>query len=240
MKTKLIELYKISKKYCILARGLLAYYTKIKMRSHLKIMVHFTIWMAYCLCVSDYIIEKGSTGKTYSDLSIIPNNDVGLLLGAGKFTADGRINLYYKFRIDAALDLYRTGKIKFILISGDNSRRDYNEPLDFKNDLIAKGIPQDKIFLDFAGFRTLDSMIRAKEVFDLDSFTIISQRFHNERAIYLASKKGINAIGYNAKNVSGRYGLKTRMREYLARVKAVSDIFLGKKSKFLGPKIAIN
>lgn len=102
-----------------------------------------------------------------------------------------------------------------------------------------RGIPSNKIFLDYAGFRTLDSVIRAKEIFDQKSITIISQQFHNERAIYLAEKNGIAAIGFNARDVTGTHGLKIRVREEFARTKAYLAILFGVQPKFLGEKIEI-
>lgn len=184
-------------------------------------------------------IISGAKNKTFSNLKNIPHNKVGVILGASKFTNNKNINLYYKYRLEAAEALYNAKKIDFILISGENSTKDYDEPTDFKNDLIAKGIPANKIFLDYAGFRTLDSMVRAKQIFSLTECTIISQKFHNERAIYLAKKNNINAIAYNAKDINGRYGLKTKIREYLAKTKAVLDVIFRVKPKFLGKKIDI-
>jgi len=191
------------------------------------------------IIISNYSIEKYSENKTFSDLKIIKKNKVGLVLGTSKVLNNGMINLYFTFRINATVQLYNYGKIDFILISGDNGNRDYDEPTDFKNELIKKGIPEDKIFLDFAGFRTLDSVIRSREIFGQKSITIISQQFHNERAIYLAEKNGINAIGFNARDVSGKYGMKVQIREYLARTKVFIDILFGVKPKFLGDKIEI-
>lgn len=191
------------------------------------------------IIISNYSIEKYSENKTFSDLEIIKKNKVGLVLGTSKVLNNGMINLYFTFRINATVQLYNNGKIDFILISGDNGNKDYDEPTDFKNELIKKGIPEDKIFLDFAGFRTLDSVIRSREIFGQKSITIISQQFHNERAIYLAEKNGINAIGFNAKDVSGKYGMKVQIREYLARTKVFIDILFGIKPKFLGDKIEI-
>lgn len=188
---------------------------------------------------SDRIVEKSAEGNIYNSTKQIPYNKVGLLLGTGKILLNGRINLYYKNRIDAAIKLFNSGKISFILVSGDNSTKDYDEPSTIKNDLVKRGIPPDKIFLDYAGFRTLDSVVRSKEVFSQQSITIISQQFHNERAIYIARQKGINAIGFNAKDVSVHYGLKTRIRERLARVKMIIDLTIGKKPKYLGQKIEI-
>ncbi len=191
------------------------------------------------ILVSNYSVEKNAQNKTYSDSSKIQKNKVGLVLGTSKKLKNGRINLYFKYRINATVELYKKGKIDFILISGDNGNKDYDEPTDFKNELIKKGIPENKIYLDYAGFRTLDSVIRSKEIFGQENITIISQKFHNERAIYLAENNGIKAIGFNAKDVSGRYGLRVKAREYLARTKVFVDILFGVKPKFLGDKIEI-
>ncbi|WP_431109649.1 SanA/YdcF family protein [Winogradskyella poriferorum] len=172
--------------------------------------------------------------QVYDSVNAIPKNKVGLLLGTGKYAASGNINLFYKYRIDAVVKLYKAGKIEYILVSGDNSRKDYDEPTDFKKDLIAKGIPEDRIFLDYAGFRTLDSVVRAKEIFGQTSITIISQKFHNQRAIYIAKQYSINAVGFNAKDV-----YNSHFREYLARSKASLDLVFNVQPKFLGEKIVI-
>jgi SanA protein len=177
--------------------------------------------------------------QTFQSTEEIPHNRVGLLLGTSKFMANGDINLYYLYRIKAAEKLFKAGKIDFILLSGDNGRIGYNEPLLFKKDLILLGIPEEKIVLDYAGFSTLDSVLRAQKIFGLNSFTVISQRFHNERAIFLAKQKGIAAIGFNAETVAGKYSVKTELREYLARTKACLDILFDSQPKYLGEKIAI-
>lgn len=185
------------------------------------------------------MIQKNAENKTYTNSDLISKNNVGLVLGTSKTLRNGRINLYFQYRIDATVELYNKGKITFVLVSGDNGNKHYDEPTDFKNELIKRGIPEDKIFLDYAGFRTLDSVIRAKEIFGQKRITIISQKFHNERAIYLAEKSGINAIGFNAKDITGRYGIKTKIREYFARTKVFLDILFGVQPKFLGKKIEI-
>ena len=151
----------------------------------------------------------------------------------------GKTNPYFKNRIDAAEELFESGKIKYILISGDNRRHNYNEPQAMKDSLVNRGIPKESLVLDFAGLRTLDSMVRSKEIFGQDSVTVISQQFHNERAIYLARHYGIHAIGYNAKDVSAYEGLKTQIRELLARVKVFVDFFVNKQPRHLGEKIEI-
>lgn len=204
---------------------------------YIAVFVLATPLLIVLLC--NAIIENSTKGKTFSDMVQIPKNRVGLVLGTSKRLTDGQPNPYYIYRINATIELFRAGKIDFILVSGDNGSRYYNEPNTFKKDLVKSGIPEEKIFLDYAGFRTLDSMVRAKSIFGLDSVTVISQEFHIERAIYLAEKKGLNAIGFNAKDVSGNQGLQVRLREYLARVKVFLDLLLNTQPKFYGEKIEI-
>jgi SanA protein len=126
-----------------------------------------------------------------------------------------------------------------VIISGDNSKSTYDEPTDMKNELVKRGIPESVIFLDYAGFRTFDSVIRAQKVFSQTEFTVISQQFHNERAIVIARHYGIKAIGYNAKDVTAYNGFKTKVREKFARVKLFLDFIIGNEPKFLGKKIEI-
>lgn len=194
-------------------------------------------FLSILLC--DFVISSAATGKTFSAVDEVAKNRVGLVLGTAKNLAGGRPNRYYSNRIEATIALYNAGKIEFVLVSGDNGTKYYNEPTTIKKDLVAGGIPEEKIFLDYAGFRTLDSVVRAKEVFGVERVTIISQKFHNERAIYLAGKKGLTAIGFNAKDVSGNSGLKVHLREYLARVKVFVDLLFNTQPKFFGEKIEI-
>lgn len=188
---------------------------------------------------SNYTIEHATKSKTFHEVSKIEKNKVGLVLGTSKYLNDGSINLYFKYRIDATVALFESGKIEYVLVSGDNGTEEYDEPTDFKNELIKRGIPSDKIYLDYAGFRTLDSVVRAKEIFGQKNITIISQQFHNERAIYLAEKHGLKALGFNAKDIEGRSGLKVKVREYLARTKVFIDMVFDVEPKFYGEKIDI-
>ncbi|NKI25598.1 DUF218 domain-containing protein [Arenibacter sp. 6A1] len=191
------------------------------------------------LTICHYQVEISTVDKTYWNIHEIPNNNVGLVLGTSHKLIGGKSNPYYTNRIQATINLFKAGKIDFILVSGDNSSRYYNEPIIFKRDLIKGGIPANKIFLDYAGFRTLDSIVRAKAIFGLDQLTVISQEFHNERAIYLAKKKGIDVIGFNARDIAGKSGQKVRLREYFARVKLFVDLALNTQPKFFGEKIDI-
>lgn len=185
------------------------------------------------------IIINTVADQVYSDLEMVPENRVGLLLGTSPKLRGGKANLYFDYRIDAAVELYRSGKISRILVSGDNRRRNYNEPIEMRKALLAQGVPDSVIVLDYAGIRTLDSVVRAKKVFGQDSLTIISQRFHNERALYIAGRNGMVAVGFNARDVDAYSGFKTNMRELLARVKVFVDIFTGKGPRYLGDPVLI-
>lgn len=190
--------------------------------------------------VANYEIKRKSRPYISRNIEDLPHQKVGLLLGTSKTTKYGYKNWYFYHRIDATEKLYKSGKIQYIIVSGDNSRKDYNEPEDMKTELIARGIPAEKIYEDFAGFRTLDSIVRAKEIFGQQSFIVISQTFHNERAVYIARQKGIEAYGYNAKGVKAKSARKVRIREYFAKVKVFIDLWFEKEPKFLGEKVKID
>lgn len=130
-------------------------------------------------------------------------------------------------------------RVDYLIISGDNSRKYYNEPQTMKSDLSGMGVDTTKVYLDYAGFRTFDSIVRLKEVFGQDSVTVISQPFHNQRAVYIAENEGIAAIGFNAKDVSKAFGFNVMLREKLARPKVFLDIWTGKAPKFLGSPVSI-
>jgi SanA protein len=188
---------------------------------------------------ANILVSNAGINKTYNRVEEVPYTRVGLLLGTSRFVKSGSKNLYFKYRIEAATSLLKSGKIKYLIISGDNGNKSYDEPTDMKNELVANGIDSTKLYLDYAGFRTFDSIVRAKEVFGQDTLLIISQKFHNERAIYIANRLGMHAIGFNAKDVQKAYGLKTTIREWFARVKVMVDFWFGVDPKFLGKKITI-
>lgn len=211
------------------------------MLKRIAIWIIGTIVLTSIITIGIYVhVSKSSDEYIYADIDKIPSNKVGLLLGTSKYLASGAINHYYSNRIEAALDLYMAGKIQIIIISGDNSRKDYNEPVMMKNDLISLGVDPKDIFLDYAGFRTLDSVVRCDKIFGQKNFTVISQEFHNERAIFLARRNGLDAIGYNAKEVSKYFGFKTSVRERLARVKMIIDLAIQKQPKYLGETVDID
>ena len=181
--------------------------------------------IAFCnLTIIEY-----SKGRIYDNVKEIPYKEVGLLLGTSPTTINGWTNIYYTYRVDAAVKLYKAKKISRILISGDGKEKSYDEPKYMRRDLIKRGIPAHKITLDKKGLRTYDSVINAKETFGLSNFTVISQRFQNERAIFLAGHNDIDAIGFNAKdapNQKGKSAIKVRIREVFAKVKVFMDLIL--------------
>ena len=191
------------------------------------------------IIVCNHNIELAAKGKNFDNVQDIPYKKVGLLLGTSKYDSHGYENLYYAYRIRATVELIKNGKIKYIIVSGDNSRQSYNEPEMMRKDLIAQGIDSSIIFLDYAGFRTFDSIIRLEKIFGQKSATIISQKFHNERALFIASKEDIDAIGFNAQNVNSQQGFKIQLREKFARVKVYLDYIANKKPKFLGERVLI-
>ncbi len=186
------------------------------------------------LACHSWIVIK-SQGLTYNDPTVIPENEVALVLGTSKRVKNGNVNLFFRYRMDAAAKLYRSGKIKHILVSGDNHSKFYNEGKDMQQALVERGIPVKDITIDYAGFRTFDSVVRARKIFGQTKFTIISQRFHNQRAIFIARAFDIDAIGFNARGISASAAASTFLREYLARVMAVLDVYILRSTpKYLG------
>ena len=169
----------------------------------------------------------------YTEIEKIPIRDVGVVLGTSPSMQNGRENTFFIGRIRAAQELYEKWKIRHILVSGDNGTRAYNEPVAMQAALMKAWVPENAITLDYAGFRTLDSIIRAKEIFWQEQFTIVSQWFHNERAIYLARENGIDAIAYNAKSVPFSKAPMVYIREIFARIVALYDARSGRDATIL-------
>jgi SanA protein len=171
-------------------------------------------------------IEISAFGKTFTNTADISFNKTGLLLGTNKNISKNVKNPFFFNRIDAAVEMYRSGKIEKIIASGAQHSRFYDEPKQMKEELVKRGVPKYVITTDPAGFSTIDSIARCRNVYGINKVTIISQGFHNKRAIFMAESLGINAIGYNAADVSGLNGFKVNVREFFARVKAFIDLFI--------------
>lgn len=188
-----------------------------------RVGLYAMLIVAALIAYANWIPNWTSRGRLYDEVQAVPPVEAGLVLGT-THQIHGRENLYFRYRIDAAAKLWKAGKVKRLIVSGDNRSHRYNEPEKMRTALIARGIPHDVIICDYAGLRTLDSVIRAKKVFGFQSILIISQKFHNQRAIYQALGHNINATGFNAQDVPSRIGMPTQVREIGARVLMWFDI----------------
>jgi SanA protein len=196
-----------------------------------KFMAFVTVMIAICLVIviaCQIVVKHAAKGRMYDDVKEIPHREIGLLLGTNPLGRSGRPNQFFHRRIDATVDLYEAGKVDRIIISGARHGDEYDETVAMREALVNRGVPDSILILDGEGFRTIASIKRAKEVFAVDSLTIISQQFHNERALFMAQHNGIDAIAYNAANTSSRrWKVIMALRECLARVKAVFEVMRG-------------
>ncbi len=186
----------------------------------------------------DWYMSYSSKPYIYNDISKVPHRRAALLLGTTKYISKGRKNYFYLYRIQAAAKLWKTGKVDAIVVSGDNGTRYYDETTNMYKDLIRAGVPAKYITRDYAGFRTLDSVVRAGLDFGLRKYIIVSQKFHLERAIFIAHAKGQDVIGFAAKGIPGTAAAyRMKVRELLARTKAFLDIYiLHTNPKYYGGK----
>ncbi len=190
--------------------------------------------------INNWVVNN-SEAYVYSNWSLLPDNEVGLVLGTSPFTRSGKPNPQFYGRIEAAVQLYQLGKIKKIIVSGANPDSTYNEPRQMWRELTKAGIPSQAITMDFAGVRTFDSISRAKAVFNLEQMTVITQEYHAYRAVFIAKKLNIRVAGYAATSDNIGVFSRTYIREVFARVKAVLDLYvLSTEPKFLGGREAIN
>lgn len=186
-------------------------------------------------------IVKSTEDSVYSDLRLLPNHRIALVLGTSHRSVGGGPNPFFQNRMEMAATLYSMGKIDHFILSGDNSSRYYNEPLEMKKALISKGVPDSVITLDYAGLRTLDSVVRSKKIFGQNKITIITQPFHSYRALFISRYYDMDAVAMVADDPRLDQTFKVRLREYLARTKAVLDLYIFKTDpRFLGEKEEIN
>lgn len=197
----------------------------------------FALFALFVLLCNRWVINS-TDAYLYKDYALLPQNDVGIVLGTSSYTREGEPNPQFYARVQAAAELYRLGKIKHLIVSGANPDSTYNEPRRMWQELTKAGVPSSAITMDFAGFRTLDSMARARHVFDLDRCTVITQRYHAYRAVFLGKKVGIRVAAYLAPiKPGGDRGPRNPPREIFARAKAVLDLFvLRTPPKFLGQR----
>jgi SanA protein len=207
-----------------------------------RVLLLAVLIVALTLCagsifLADHVCRSATAGRVFRSVENVPYHDVSLVLGTGKSTRRGTPNLHFKQRMDAAVALYRSGKVRHLLVSGDNHIAGYDEPTDMRAALAAAGVPTNAITCDYAGFRTLDSVVRAKRVFGLSSCTIVSEEFHCPRALWIAGRQGLDAVAFAAPDLqSRRWMLQVKAREALARVLCGLDLYVfHTRPKFPGP-----
>ena len=201
-------------------------FTALALLAGVLLVTGFNVW----------IVLRSRTRIT-GDPAGVPPAPVALVLGTSRNVGSGGINLHWRARMDAAAVLWKAGRVKRILVSGDNRRADYNEPRDMRDGLVERGVPAAAISLDYAGLRTLDSVIRAQEVFGVKDCVIVSDDFHLPRALWLADRRGMAVTGFQGNPVSWEDSGKTRIREWLARINAaLEEWVLGTGARHYGKK----
>jgi SanA protein len=193
---------------------------------------------AFLSWVAQRRLEALAESFIAADPARLPTVDVALVLGAAPIGPEGGPNRYFEHRLDAAAALWRAGKAKYLLVSGDN-RGAYDEPTAMRTGLIARGVPAERIYRDFAGVRTLDSVLRADEVFGQKRLIIVSQRFHLARAVFLARQDEIEAWGLAARDVARPYSFLTTLRRYPSAVRAYYDVWFDTPSRHGGKAVVI-
>ena len=165
-------------------------------------------------------LDSLADASMFSDPSRLPDVDVALVLGTAPIGPEGGPNVYFVRRLDAAATLWKAGKVKYLIVSGSDI-----EPDAMRDGLIARGVPAAAIYRDPAGDRTWDSVLRARDVFGQKRLIIISQRFHLSRALFLASHAGIEAWGFEARDVDSPYSVFTELRRFPSALRAFFDVW---------------
>lgn len=197
----------------------------------LLIVMMMMVLLVAMVCLAHFWVQRFSRPYLKESFQDLPEVETALVLGTVPKLLNGEPNLYFQYRIQAAADLYQHTKVQHIIVSGDENSRQYNEPDEMQAALVSHGVPINQITTDYAGFRTLDSILRARDVFGQNRLIIVSQPFHNERAVYLARAHGIEAYAYNARKVAPNNRSKTRLREYGARVKMFWDLWTNQSAR---------
>ena len=199
-------------------------------RTILAIVLTFSLFalsgVGALLLLCQWWVYAAGDHRIFNSADDVPENEVGLVLGTAKWIGNGKPNRFFSFRMDAACRLFRSGKVHSLLLSGNGLGPGRCEPEQMRSELIERGIPAAALKLDNGGIRTLDSIVRAKRVYGLNQLTIVSQEFHNRRALFFCRAYGIDAVGFNAEDVPSYEALRTLLREFLARVDAVLEITL--------------
>lgn len=190
-----------------------------------RVLIALFILMAMTVAYSNHKVI-GYEKFSVREVGDLPVEKTCLVLGTSKFLSGGGVNQFYAARMEAAKLAYSAGKCSKFVVSGDNRKNDYNEPEQMKQSLLELGVPAENIYCDYAGGRTLDSVLRFKHIFGQSSGIVISQEFHNARAIYIGRASGINLVGFSAKDADAYNGFRTKVREIFSRMRAVADVEL--------------
>ena len=195
-----------------------------------------TVFLLLVLASNLWIVTSTSP-NVFTDIAQLPDHRVALVLGTSNKTISGSVNAYFRKRMETAAWLYKMGKVDHIIVSGDNRSMYYNEPMEMKKSLMKLGVPQSAITLDYAGLRTLDSVVRCKEIFGQSRIIIITQPIHSYRALFISDYYGMEAVAMVAKEPTVEYPFRVRLREYFARTKAILDLYILKTTpRHLGEK----
>jgi SanA protein len=217
----------------------------MKPRNHLRKVLRIALICGALVTIGVLALNEWIVRSThefiFTDKTALPQSDVALVLGTGKLLrGSGNINPHFRKRIEAAAELYHAGKVKHLLLSGDNHIAGYDEPTDMAEALMALNVPPSAMTLDYAGFRTFDSVVRAKKVFGQSQVTIVTDDFHVARSVFLARHEGMDAVAFCSAKVSTRFSARSRVREVGARVKAALDVYvLNTQPRFLGEPVQI-
>ncbi len=205
----------------------------------LRLVVLGVMLLVLVILGAEAAVDFTSRGRNYSKVDDVPKRRAALVLGTSKFVPGGNENLHYRYRMEAAARLFEAGRVEYVIVSGNGSEPHYDEPMMMRDDLIDLGVPKDRIYRDDAGLRTLDSVVRADEVFGAPDVVVVSQPEHTKRAIFIGRMRGQDLVGYAAKPVSFSTDPKTAIRERLARVLAVLDMTMDKQPERLGGKVSL-
>ena len=208
------------------------------MKKYLKIILYLAVFGLIALVSVNYYVTSITKKHIYNSIRRFPKNDVGIIFGAG-INGD-RPSKYLKDRLDAGILLYKAKRINKILLSGDNGRQEYDELTVVKNYCFRHGVDTAKIFIDYAGFDTYSTMYRAKHIFKIKRATLISQKYHLNRAIYIGQQLGIKPVGYSANKGEYKGYVYVTFREYLSIFKSFFDVLRNREPHFLGNPIDIN
>lgn len=183
-------------------------------------------------------LDRAAEAKSFSDVSKVPAVDVALVLGTAPIGPEGGPNRYFVYRLDAAAALYKAGKAKYFIVSGHRDGR-YDEPTAMRAGLVERGVPEEAIYRDFGGDRTFDSVVRARRIYGQTRLVIVSQRFHLSRALFLAAHEGIEAWGFEARDVDQPYSIFTELRRYPSAMRAYWDVWNGMRAEEVGKPVRI-